>query len=121
MTGAVVGRTDSDRVHSDLSNSHRGINAGASEEVAAASPLPAPQDVLPWLDQAAIDFVSHCYRPTRHYIQLFKDAAAEIRKLRAASKPPTCVICKGRGWVSGQDQTGCWNEPCPDCGPPEVK
>ena len=45
---------------------------------------PDHQDVLPWLDEAVLDWeVNKTYRPDSHYILLFKGAANTIRKLRA--------------------------------------
>lgn len=45
-------------------------------------PVPK-QDVLPWLQQAVIDWETECgYRPMAHYVMLFRGAAQEIVRLR---------------------------------------
>lgn len=44
-------------------------------------PVPK-QDVLPWLQQAVIDWETECYRPSAHYLMLFRGAAQEIVRLR---------------------------------------
>lgn len=42
-------------------------------------------DVLPWLDEAITDYERETYRPSAHYLKLFKGAANTIRELRAAA------------------------------------
>lgn len=44
-------------------------------------PVPR-QDVLPWLQQAVLDWETGSYRPTAHYLSVFKGAAQEIVRLR---------------------------------------
>lgn len=49
------------------------------------------QDVLPWLKQAVIDYETEYYRPSAHYLMLFKGAAQEIVRLREKLQQLTAV------------------------------
>jgi hypothetical protein len=51
------------------------------------------QDVLPWLEQAILDYAHQTYRPTAHYRALFAGARDEITRLR---RQQTMDISLGR-------------------------
>lgn len=56
----------------------------------AGAPL-ADRGEAMWLDQAALDFENQAYRPTAHYVRLFRNAATLIRAQAAALRARDAV------------------------------
>jgi hypothetical protein len=75
----------------------------------AEAAAPPPPDVLPWLDQAVLDWKAETFRPSSHYIMLFEGAAAEIRRLRdlqAAEQTLLQLIKQECQYISSNDGWG---------------